>query len=118
MKTFREKSEIISCTVDGQRDTLYECPSNCRARVPLVYIVNANGNVSIDFEWYRAEQDTRFFIIGGKNLSTGESIQLSDGYIVLEPGDKLEVTPTGTDPVVDALCTVEEVFIPVGGSNG
>lgn len=116
MKNFREKSEIISCTVDGQRETLYTCPPNCRARVPLVYLVNANGTVTITFEWYRAADTTHYYIISGKNLSTGETIQLSDSYIVLEPGDKLEVTPDGTTPIVDALCTVEEIFIPVGGA--
>lgn len=116
MKNFREKSEIISCTVDGQRETLYTCPPNCRARVPLVYLVNANGTVTITFEWYRSADTTHYYIISGKNLSTGETIQLSDSYIVLEPGDKLEVTPTGSTPIVDALCTVEEIFIPVGGA--
>jgi len=74
--------------------------------------------VSVTFEWYRAEDTTHYYILSGKNLSTGEFVQLSDGYIVLEPGDKLEITPSGSDPVVDALCTVEEVFIPIGGSNG
>lgn len=116
MKNYREKSEIISCTVDGQRETLYTCPLNCRARVPLVYIVNANGTVTVTFEWYRAADDTHYYVVSGKNFSTGESIQLSDSYIVLEPGDKLEVTPDGTTPIVDAICTVEEVFIPVGGT--
>lgn len=114
MKSYKEKSEIISCTADGVRETLYTCPPNCRARVPLVYIVNANGTVTVTFEWYRAADTTHYYILSGKNLSTGEFVQLSDGYIVLEPGDKLEVTPSGTTPIVDALCTVEEIFIPVG----
>ena len=113
-KEFRAKTPIIACTVSGQRTTLYTCPPNCRASVPLVYIVNANGTVSIVFEIYKAAVNTHFFIIAGKNLSLGEAIQLSDGYIVLEPGDKLVVTPTGTTPDVDALCTVEETFIPLG----
>lgn len=116
MKNYREKSEIIACTVDDQRETLYECPANCRARVPLVYIVNAGGTVSVTFEWYRAADTTHYYIISGKNLSAGDTIQLSDGYIVLEPGDKLEVTPDGSTPSVDAFCTVEEIFIPVGGT--
>lgn len=115
MKNYREKSEVIECTVESQRETLYTCPANCRARVLLVYLVNANGTVTITLEWYRAADDSHYFIVGGKNLSESESLQLSDGYIVLEPGDKLEVTPDGTTPRVDAICTVEEIFIPVGG---
>lgn len=117
MKNYKEKSVIAAFTSSGTRETLYECPSNCRARVPLVFIVNAkgSGNVNVTFEWYRAADTTHYYVLSERNLRTGEFIQLSDSYIVLEPGDKLEVTPTGNTPQVDALCTVEEIFIPVGG---
>jgi len=116
VKSYREKSVISEYTSSGTRETLYECPANCRARVPLIYIVNAGGTVSVTFEWYRAADTAHYYIVSGKNLSTGDTIQLSDGYIVLEPGDKLEVTATGSTPRVDAFCTVEEIFIPVGGA--
>lgn len=113
-KDYKEKTNIIACTVSGTRYTLYECPSQCRTRVPLVFITNANGSVTVNFEIYKAVGATRFFIIGSKNMATGEFIQLSDSYIVLEPGDRLEVTATGTTPRVDAVCTVEEIFRPTG----
>jgi hypothetical protein len=59
--------------------------------------------------------DEHYFILGGKNLTLGEFIQFSDSYIVLEAGDKLEITPTSNDtPDIHAFCTVEETFIPVG----
>lgn len=111
MVEIRSKTLIISCTSTTVRETLYTCPPNCRAKVPLIYVVNANGTVSVTLEIYKAASETHFFILSGKNLSTSEFIQLSDGYIMLEPGDKIEVTPTGTDPIVDAVCTVEEQFI-------
>ena len=110
----RDYTPIIACTVSGTVYTLYECPANCKARVPLVYIVNANGTVSINFKIYKAANTTSYFIIGGKNLALGESIQLSESYIVLQPGDRLELTCTGATVNVDALCTVQEVFKPVG----
>ncbi len=113
-KGIREKSNIIACTVSGTTYTLYECPAQCRARVPLVFITNANGSVTVDFEVYKAANTTSYFVIGSKNMATGEFIQLADGYLVLEPGDKLEVTATGTTPRVDAICTVEEIFRPTG----
>lgn len=113
-KDFKEKTNIIACTVSGTKYTLYTCPAQCRARVPLVFITNANGTVTVNFEVYKAANATSYFIIGSKNMATGEFIQLSDAYIVLEPGDKLEVTATGTTPRVDAICTVEEIFRPVG----
>lgn len=112
---FREKSPIIACTVSGATYILYTCPSNCVARVPLVFITNANGNVSVTFKIYKASTATSYFVIGGKNMSQGEFIQLSDNTgLILEAGDRLEVIPTGSTVVVDALCTVIEQFKPVG----
>lgn len=107
----RVKTPIISCTVEDQRETLYTCPPNCRTKIPLVYIVNANGRTSVVFEIYKAATDTHFYILSDRNFFKSEFIQFSDAYIVLEPGDKLEITPSGNDtPLVDALCTAEETF--------
>lgn len=112
---FREKSPIIACTVSAQVYTLYTCPPNCVARVPLVFITNANGNVSVSFKIYKASTAASYFVIGGKNMSQGEFIQLSDNTgLILEAGDRLEVIPTGATVVVDALCTVIEQFKPIG----
>ena len=114
MKEARARTPIVKCTVSGTRTPFYTCPPNCRAKIPLVYIVNANGTVSITFEIYKAATTSNFFIIAGKNLALGETIQLSESYIVLEPGDQLVITCTGATVDVDALCTAEETFIPVG----
>ena len=114
MKFTRARTPIIKITTAGVRAVLYTCPQNCTTKVPLVYIVNASGTTSLTFELYKADVDTHFYILAGKNLATGEAVQLSDGYIVLEAGDKLEVTCTGSTIDVNALCTAEETFKPVG----
>lgn len=114
MRESRAVTPIISCNTDGLRETLYTCPPNCRAKIPLVFIVNANGTVTVTLELYKASDATHYFILSGKNLLTTEHIQLSTSYIVLEAGDKIEVTPVGTTPDVHALLTAEETFIPVG----
>lgn len=108
---FRPVSKIISCTNPADDPyVLYECPANARGHVVLIYIVNANGKNSIDLRWYRAADAAHYYILGGKNFSTGDFIELSGSYIVMEPGDKLEVNIT-TVGIIDALCTVEEHFI-------
>lgn len=114
MKEVRARTPIIKCTSSGTRTVFYTCPPNCRAKIPLIYIVNANGTVTIDFEIYKAASNSYFFIVAGKNFGLGESLQLSDSYIVLEAGDQLVITCTGSTVNVDALCTAEEIFIPVG----
>jgi hypothetical protein len=114
VKEPRASTPILKVVTSGVRSVFYTCPPNCRAKVPLIYIVNANGTVSVTLEIYKALGSTHFFIQAGKNLASGESVQLSDGYIVLEPGDKLELTCTGATVNVDVLCTVEETFITGG----
>lgn len=113
--SFREKSPIIACTVSGTTYTLYTCPANCVARVPLVFITNANGTASAEMKIYKAANATSYFVIGGKNLAQGEFIQLSDATgLILEAGDRIDVKVTGSTVLVDALCTVIEQFKPVG----
>ena len=114
-KFIRERSSLKSFTTEDLRETLYTCPNNCRAKVPLLFVTNANGTTSVMIEWYRAAETEHHYILSGKNLATGEFIQFSEGYIVLEPGDKLEITPSGNaTPHISAFCTVEETFVPVG----
>ena len=119
-KNSRTKSEIIACTTDDQAETLYTCPSNAKAHMSLLFITNASSNDSdIEVKWYRAADATSYFILGSKNLGTGEFIQFTDGFIVLEAGDYITIEPSNTSgggsPIIDVFCTVEEFFIPVGG---
>jgi hypothetical protein len=114
-KLTRERSTLKSFTTKDLREALYTCPNNCRTKVPLLFVTNANGTTTVTIEWYRASDGVHHFILSGKNLSLGEFIQFSDSYIVLEPGDKLEITPSGhATPNISAFCTVEETFVPVG----
>lgn len=105
----RAISHVVACTTIGTYN-LYTCPLNCRAKIPLIFITNANGNNTVALTWYRKKDNVSYFIIGGKNLSLGEYIQLSAAYLVLEPEDRLDVTVTNSGNI-DALCTAEESFI-------
>lgn len=113
-KRERSRSVAKSFTTSGVRQTLYTCPPNCMSRMVLLFVANANGNVTLNVEWYTVHENEHYYIIGGKNMNTGDYIQLSDSYLVLEPGDKIELTITGGTVLVDGICTVEETFIPNG----
>jgi len=120
-KFSRTKSEIIACTTDDVAVTVYTCPANARAHMNLLFTTNASAqSTDIEIKWYRASKATSYFILGAKNLASGEFIQFNgEAFIVLESGDYIAVKPSATSaaasPVVDVLCTVEEFFIPVGG---
>ena len=107
--TERAISHVVACTT-ATTHVLYTCPLNCRAKIPLVFFTNANGNNTVSLKWYRKQDNVSYFIVGGRNMSQGEFVQLSGAYLVLEPQDRLEIV-LGTSGNIDALCTAEEMFI-------
>ena len=119
-KFSRTKSQIVACTTDDVAVTLYTCPANAKAHMSLLFITNASANdTDVEIKWYRAANATSYFILGGKNLTTGEFIKFDGSFLVLDAGDSITIEPSSTSgggsPVIDALCTVEEFFNPVGG---
>ena len=114
-KPARVVSKGVVCDTDGAVETLYTCPSNCRAEVSMLYCVNANGTTTALAKWVRFSDSAEFRLIGGKNLGTGEFVLLTGATLVLEPGDKITCVATGNaTPDLDYMCTVTETFIPVG----
>ena len=116
----RFKSYGKHAEVDDQRETIYTCPSNSVSYMSLVFVSNGTANASdVLIEWYDASETSRITIVGSKNLSGGEFLQLSSAFLVLEPGDRLEITPSntagGNDPDIGVITTVEEVFLPTQG---
>lgn len=114
-KPARRQSFGISCETENQAEVLYTCPANCRAEVEMLFVVNASGNTTVSGTWYDHSASTSFSLIGGKNMTSGEFILLTGATLVLEPGDEIDITPSGNSaPNIDAMCTVVETFMPVG----
>ena len=116
----RFKSYGKHAEVDDQRETVYTCPANSVAYMSLVFVSNGTANATdVLIEWYDASETSRITIVGSKNLASGEFLQLSSAFLVLEPGDRLEVTPSntggGANPDIGVITTVEEVFLPTQG---
>lgn len=115
VRSSRKITYDVAATVENAVNVLYTCPANCRAEMSLLFVVNSNGNTSVTVRWHRAKTDHTVNIVGGKNMVGGEYIQFDGAVIVCEPGDRMEVIATGNaSPHIDALCTVEEIFIPIG----
>lgn len=113
--TYREKSGAVSCVTSGVTVNLYTCPTSAVSHVPLLFINNVGSTVSVQLALYKASSTSSFQILSGKNLTTGEFLQLSDETgLILEAGDRLDITPTGTTVSVDAFCTILEHFKPIG----
>jgi hypothetical protein len=114
-KPARIVSRGVICDTEDQVETLYTCPDNCRGEITMLFCVNANGNTSALAKWVRFSDSSEFRLIGGKNLSQGDSILLTGATLVLEPGDKIACVATdNATPELDYMCTVIETFVPVG----
>ena len=119
-KSARPQSFHASATTEDEAATLYTCPANCRAEVTMLLIVNNNGNTTVNVTWEdvnnpSAPSDLSAAILGSKNMVQGDYVLLTGATLVLEPGDRIAITPSGqATPHIDGLCTVTETFIPVG----
>lgn len=107
----REKSQFLHLDTDGELLEAYICPPNCRAKVKYLRITNSGGNINVLFDVYKSSSTSRFSLLADKALTSTESVHFQEVYFVLEAGDKLEVTATGTTPSVDIISTIEEQFI-------
>lgn len=114
-KPARTISKGVICDTEDAVENLYTCPANCRAEVSLLYIVNVNGTTDAEAQWYKADTAETFRLVGGKNLSSGETVLLTGATLVLEAGDRLDaIASNNASPEMDFICTVTETFIPVG----
>ena len=111
-KSARKRS-VYGHNTGTTTEVVYTCPANCVAEVTFIHVHNSTGNTSIEIEWYVAEDDYTSHFLEGKNLGAAEYVQFPDVELVLQPGDKIQITPD-TAAHIDTILTVTETFVPVG----
>ena len=95
-------------------EDVYTCPANCVAELTFVHVVNGGGSTnSVDVLWYVAEDNYTSHFLSGKSLGSGDNTTFINIDLVLQPGDKIQVTPTSAGHI-DTILTVTETFVPVG----
>ena len=96
---------------------VYTCPNNFTAKVDLIFVTNnTNGNKSITIQWFDYTTDANYNIAPAVVIAAYQFLQLSDGYLVLNSGDKLKFTSSaGSD--MSVVVSVEEYFDPAN-ANG
>ena len=107
------KRSVYGHNTGTTTEDVYTCPANCIAEVTFIHVHNSTGNTNIEIEWYVAEDTYTSHFLEGKNLGASEYVQFPDIELVLQPGDKIQVTPD-TAAHIDTILTVTETFIPVG----
>ena len=95
-------------------EDVYTCPANCVAEVTFVHVVNGGGSTNtVELEWYVAADDYTSHFLKGKSISGGDYVTFSDIDLVLQSGDKIQITPSSAGHI-DTILTVTETFVPVG----
>ena len=94
-------------------ENVYTCPANCIAEVVFIHIVNCSVTTNtVTVEWYIATDTSAVNILYTKSLtSTSSHVSLNDINLVLQSGDRIQVTPTNSGSI-DTIVTVTEMFIP------
>lgn len=107
------KRSVYGHNTGTSTEVVYTCPDNCVAEVTFIHIHNSTGNTDIEVEWYVAADSYTSHFLEGKNLGAAEYVQFPDIELVLQPGDKIQITPDSAAHI-DTILTVTETFVPVG----
>ena len=131
-KSARKRS-LFGHNTGTTTEDVYICPANCVAELNYLHVHNTTGNTNITIEWaihgdnidsaladrtnpsystWKTNGYTSHYL-EGKNLGADEYITFADIQLVLQPGDKIQITPD-TAAHVDTILTVTETFVPIG----
>ena len=112
-KPSRRKS-VWGHNVGTSTEDVYTCPDNCVAEVTYIIVNNSGASTnSISVKWYDSANSYASGFVEGKSLNAGDFLQFDGIDLVLQPGDKIQVTPLSAGHI-DSIITVTETFVPVG----
>ena len=95
-------------------EDVYTCPANCVAEVVYIIVNNSGGSTnSVSVKWYDSSETYASGFVEGKSLGAGDFLEFQGIELVLEPGDKIQITPISAGHI-DTILTVTESFNPVG----
>lgn len=96
----------------GSANTVYTCPANHTAKMVLLFVANAtSGNKTITIKWHDASSGQDYYIVGRYVVSAYNFLKLSEGYLVMNAGDYMVITPEAGS-TMDSTVTVEEFYDP------
>jgi len=96
----------VATRTTTDKHTLFTVPAKNTGLWNMMYIISLAGNETPKVYWYDSNTSTEYFIVGGKNLGTGEYILLSQAQVAMQENDEIRVQNTGTNDVT-YIATVE-----------
>jgi hypothetical protein len=103
------KVSAIATRTNTTKTTILTVPTKNTGLWKMMYIISLTGNDTPKVYWYDKSSNTEYFIVGGKNLGSGEYILLDGNTeVVIQEGDEIRVQNSGTETVT-YIATVEYV---------
>jgi len=80
----------------------------------FIHVVNGGSSTNtVEVEWYVDADSYTSHFLKGKSINASDYVSFPNIDLVLQPGDKIQVTPTSAGHI-DTILTVTETFVPVG----
>ena len=112
-KPARRKS-VWGHNIGTTTEDVYTCPPNCTAEVTYIIVNNSGGSTNtVSIKWYDSSDSYASGFVEGKSLNAGDFLEFNNIDLVLESGDKIQLTPTSAGHI-DSIVTVTETFINYG----
>lgn len=102
------KISVAKTKTTTAKDTLYTVPVKNTGLLIVTYVISTAGTNTPSVYWYDASVNTEYLVLSGKNLGSGDFVLLADKEVVLQEGDQLRVSQSGTSSVT-YIFTVELV---------
>ena len=119
MSLFQQGRSARIRSVYGHNSTttteeVYVCPANCTAEVTFIHVVNGGSSTnSVEVEWYVAADTYTSHFLKGKSINASDYVSFANIDLVLQPGDKIQVTPSSAGHI-DTILTVTETPVVTG----
>jgi len=102
------KISLASTKTTTAKDTIYTIPVKNTGLWNLMYVVSTAGTNTPSVYWYDTSTATEYLVFSGKNLGAGEYIILNQAEVVLQEGDQIRISQSGTSSVT-YIFTIELV---------
>jgi hypothetical protein len=82
----------------------------------MTYLIvnNSGGSTNtVSVKWYDASESYTSSFVEGKSLGGSDFLEFASIDLVMEAGDKIQVTPASAGHI-DTVLTVTETFVPNG----
>ena len=102
------KISVASTKTSTDKDTLYTIPVKNAGLWQMAYVISTGGTNTPSVYWYDASANAEYLVLSGKNLSAGEFVLLNQAEVVLQEGDQIRISQSGTSSVT-YIFTIELV---------